>query len=253
VEVAGPLLTALAEVEAPLMLKDLAAAARMAPAKAHRYLVSLARLRLVSQDEYGRYDLGPFALALGLAALNRLDAIKPASRAIETLRDELGETVGLVTWGTHGATCIRIAEPMRAVTVSPRVGAIAPLTASASGFVFAAFLPAAMIEPVLARELEGRERLSPHSPASPRMKSRKALETIAAKVRSEGIAYAESAFAPGINSYAVPVVDHLGRVALAITVIGYAEHLGAGPGTKVALALQNAAQQVSLALGYRGA
>lgn len=249
VEVAGPLLSALAAVEAPLMLRDLAAAARMPAAKAHRYLVSLARLQLVVQDATGRYDLGPFALTLGLSALNRLDAVKPASRAIEALRDELGETVGLVTWGTHGATFIRIAEPMRAVTVSLRAGAIAPLTASATGFVFAALLPPAVIEPVLTRELEGRERLHPHTPTQAAVKSRKALEAVAARVRAEGIAYVEGAFAPGVNSYAAPVLDHMGRVVLAITVIGYAEHLGTGPDTPVARALKAAAAQVSAALG----
>lgn len=251
VEVAGPLLTALAAVEAPLMLKDLAAAARMPAAKAHRYLVSLARLGLVTQDDTGRYDLGPFALELGLSALNRLDAVKPASRAIEQLRDELGETTGLVAWGTHGATFIRIAEPLRAVTVSLRVGAIAPLTASATGFVFAAYLPESAIEPMLAREIDAREPLHPHSPRSPALRSRQALAAITRRVREEGIAHAESAFAPGVNSYAAPVFDHMGRIAFAITVIGYAEHLGAAADTRVAQALLAHARTVSRSLGFR--
>lgn len=250
VEVAGPLLAALAAVEAPMMLKDLAAAAGMPAAKAHRYLVSLGRLGLVSQDDTGRYDLGSFALQLGLSALNRLDAVKPASRAIEALRDELGETVGLVTWGTHGATFIRIAEPLRAVTVSLRAGAIAPLTASATGFVFAAYLPASATEPMLARELDARQSRHPHSPRAPAVKSRAALATLCRRVRDEGIACAESAFAPGVNSYAAPVFDHMGRVVFAITVIGYAEHLGRSADTPVAAALRATARSVSSALGW---
>lgn len=232
------------------MLKDLAAAARMPAAKAHRYLVSLARLGLVTQDETGRYDLGPFALQLGLSALNRLDPVKPASRAIEDLRDEIGETVGLVTWGTHGATFIRIAEPLRAVTVSLRAGAIAPLTASATGFVFAAYLPASVIEPMLARELDGRESRHPHSPRVPAAKSRRMLDEIVRQVRREGIAFAESAFAPGVNSCAAPIFDHAGRISFAITVIGYAERLGTAKDSPAARALARTAREVSRRLGH---
>lgn len=252
VEVAGPLLMALADVESALMLKDLAAAARMPAAKAHRYLVSLARLGLVTQDESGRYDLGPFALQLGLSALNRLDAVKPASRAIEVLRDEIGEAVGLLTWGTHGATFIRIAEPLRAVTVSLRAGAVAPLTASAAGFVFAAHLPASVIEPMLARELDGREPRHSRSPRMAAATSRRMLDGIARQVRKDGLAFAESAFAPGVNSYAAPVFDHLGRIAFAISVIGYADRLGCGIETPVAAALKTVAADASRSLGWIG-
>jgi DNA-binding IclR family transcriptional regulator len=253
VEMTGPLLDALAAVEAPQMLKDLAAAAGMPAAKAHRYLVSLARLGLVAQDENGRYDLGPFALQIGLAALNRLDAVKPATRTIEKLRDDLGETTALVAWGTHGATFIRIAEPIRPVTVSLRAGAIAPLTASATGFVFAAFLQPAAADPMLRRELEGRRPAHPHSPCTPAVKSRRALDAVVRQVREEGVAYATSAFAPGVNSYAAPVFDHLGRVAFAITVIGYAQYLGTGPDTAAARALLAATRALSASLGYRSA
>ena len=253
VEVAGPLLATLAAVESPMMLRDLAAAAGMPAAKAHRYLVSLARLGLITQDETsGRYDLGPFALELGLSALNRQDAFKPASRAMERLRDELGETAGLVAWGTHGATYVRIVEPLRAVTVSLRAGVVAPLTASAAGYVFFAWLPPAATAALMEKEIGGAP---PHARAGLRSspKSKKTMEAIARRVRAEGLAYAVSAFAPGINSYAAPVFDHMGRVPFAMTVIGHAGHLGAGPATAVAVALLREARAVSAELGYGGA
>ena len=50
VEVGFALLDALARATGPLMLRDLAAAAHMSAAKAHRYLVSFQRLGLVLQD-----------------------------------------------------------------------------------------------------------------------------------------------------------------------------------------------------------
>jgi DNA-binding IclR family transcriptional regulator len=55
----------------------------MSAAKAHRYLVSFQRLQLVVQDAAStRYDLGPAALKLGLASLERLDAVKLARERV---------------------------------------------------------------------------------------------------------------------------------------------------------------------------
>jgi DNA-binding IclR family transcriptional regulator len=50
VEVGFALLDVLGQSAGPLMLRDLAAAAGMSAAKAHRYLVSFQRLALVVQD-----------------------------------------------------------------------------------------------------------------------------------------------------------------------------------------------------------
>ena len=79
VEVGFELLSALSDAPGALMLRDLAAAAGMSAAKAHRYLVSFQRMGLVMQDPVStRYDLGPAALRLGLASLSRIDAVKLA-------------------------------------------------------------------------------------------------------------------------------------------------------------------------------
>ncbi len=59
----------------------------MSPAKAHRYLVSFLRLGVVAQDPLsGRYELGGFALQLGLARLARIDGVKLARIALAELR-----------------------------------------------------------------------------------------------------------------------------------------------------------------------
>lgn len=250
VEVAGPLLAALAAVESPMMLKDLAAAARMPAAKAHRYLVSLARLGLVNQDPAsGRYHLGPFALELGVAALSRLDAARPAAAALEALRDELNETVVLAVWGPLGVTFVRIAEPMRAVTVSMRTGSVAPLTVSAAGLVFAAYLPPAATAIALKREIAlNRKGALPQAPATA-----EALDRVLAQVRREGLARAVGAFAPGVNSFAAPIFDHTGRIVFAIAVIGHAGHLGDSFDAPAAKRLRAVAAGASAQLGYRPA
>jgi len=86
IEVGVPLLRVLADHGAPMMLRDLAKAAGMPAAKAHRYLVSFVRTGLVTQDPLsGRYDLGHFALDLGLASLARLDAVRVATPVLDAL------------------------------------------------------------------------------------------------------------------------------------------------------------------------
>ena len=93
VETGGALLTALVASGAPMMLKDVAAAAGMPAAKAHRYLVSFIRVGLVEQDgTAGRYELGPLALQMGLAALGRLDAVRLSAPVLVSLATEFGVT-----------------------------------------------------------------------------------------------------------------------------------------------------------------
>ena len=62
IEVGGELLRALARSGEPMMLRDLAREAGMAPAKAHPYLASFSRIGLIEQDETnGRYEIGALA------------------------------------------------------------------------------------------------------------------------------------------------------------------------------------------------
>src|SRR5580693_9493504 len=96
VEVGMRLVSALGAARNPLMLKELAAAARMPPAKAHRYLVSLSRVGLVEQnDATGLYDLGRFAVELGLSALGRLSPVSAAEPFLHELREVTQQTVAL--------------------------------------------------------------------------------------------------------------------------------------------------------------
>jgi DNA-binding IclR family transcriptional regulator len=105
IEVGFRLLDVLTNEPRAMMLRDLAQRAGMSPAKAHRYLVSFQRLGLASQDPVsGRYELGGFALQMGLARLARVDGVKLARIALTELRDRLDQTVGIAVWGNQGPT-----------------------------------------------------------------------------------------------------------------------------------------------------
>src|ERR1700737_4159383 len=147
VEVGGQLLRVLTEADGPMMLRDLAASAGMTAAKAHPYMVSYMRLGLIEQDRAsGRYELGPLALQMGLASMRRVNPVRVATDAIAELVLRINQTAYLSVWGNHGPTVVRIEEGTGAVHVNMRVGSIMSLLGTATGRVFAAFLPPKMIE-----------------------------------------------------------------------------------------------------------
>ena len=101
-EVGAGVLRAVVNGHRAMMLKEIAAAADIPPSKAHRYLVSLIRSGLIEQDPAtSRYSLGPFALNIGLVAIDRLDRIRLGMAAISELRDEINETTAIAVWPRH--------------------------------------------------------------------------------------------------------------------------------------------------------
>ena len=77
-------------------MSALALAAGMPASRAHRYLVSFGRSGLIVQDApSGRYDVGPLAVGLGLAALGRFDIVRHCANAIDDIRDAVDETIVL--------------------------------------------------------------------------------------------------------------------------------------------------------------
>jgi DNA-binding IclR family transcriptional regulator len=215
IEIGGRVLHALAKARGPQMLRDLAAAAQMPPAKAHRYLVSLARMGLVEQQaDTGLYDLGSFALELGLSALARLDPLSIASATLVELRRDIGQTVALAVWANQGPTIVRWLGADAPVAASLRVGSVLPLTRSATGNAFLAFLPWQTVLPWVRRELadNARQGLAPSTEQE--------VEAVIARVRRQGFART-SEFIPGIGGMAAPVLDHSGSMALALIALGY--------------------------------
>ena len=122
----------------------------MPPGKVHPYLVSFMKVGFVARDPAsGLYELGHLALELGLAKLHRLDPVREASQAIADLAAETGHGTGLVVWGNLGPTLIRLEEPAHPLHVNLRIGTVMSLVHTATGRLFAAYLPAKVVSRVL--------------------------------------------------------------------------------------------------------
>ncbi len=132
IEVGFRLLRALQESPGPASLTDLARRAQMSATKAHYYLTSFVRLGLIAQDERGgHYDLGPQALRLGLAALERTDTLAIARDEMFAVRDATGQAVFLSVWGNRGPTVVHRLEGFHLSPLSIRVGSVLePLSAT---------------------------------------------------------------------------------------------------------------------------
>lgn len=243
VEVGMRLAQCLAAASGAMTLKELAAAAGMPAAKAHRYLVSLMRAGLVEQEPVtGRYDLGWLALELGLSALGRLDLVEQATNALLALREAVGETMLLGVWGNRGPTVVRWLEGSHPITVNVRVGSVMPLLSSATGRAFLAYLPVAMTRPLVERELA--------DPACP-LADATAVEALAAEVRRHGLSRVEGDLLPGVAALGAPAFDHRGELVAVLTALGADTVFDASWDGPVAVPLREAAARLSRRLGYR--
>ncbi|WP_239003132.1 IclR family transcriptional regulator [Dechloromonas sp. TW-R-39-2] len=246
-EIGMSILRAMVKGQRSMMLKDIAAAADMPASKAHRYLVSLIRAGLVGQDPLtSRYDLGPFALNIGLVAIDRLDRVRLGLAAIAELRDKINETTALAVWGDTGPVIVRWERPRRPITVNVVTGtALDPLT-SASGRVFSAWLPKETVGRLIERRLKG-----PDLP--PELQTRAEVEAMLAQVRADGYASVSGYhLVPGVEALAAPVFNFKNEITIAMLVVGVKGMFDMDPAGPVVGPLKEAAAELSVRLGYTG-
>lgn len=247
IEVGFRLLEVLTHEPRAMMLRDLAQRAGMSPAKAHRYLVSFLRLGVVAQDPLsGRYELGGFALQLGLARLARVDGVKLARIALAELRDRLDLTVGIAVWGNQGPTMVHWMESSHPAKASLKLGDVMPLLSSATGLLFAAYLPSSKTAAMLERELADSRRSS-HM-VGPR--TRDEVERVLADVRQHEAARVEGMLLPTIHAFCMPVFDSTGDLALGLVALGHEGAFDIRWGGEIDTTLRECAQKLSYELGF---
>ncbi len=206
VDVALRIVAQLARLNGPVSLSDLARACELAPSKVHRYLASFVAAGMVTQTgRSGKYDLGPAALELGLAAMARLDFVNRCSDAMPDLRDATGMTALLSVWGSQGATVVRWEKAPAPVITSMGLGTSLPLLTSASGRVFLSYAAPGTVESKLAEELKITDIN---------------VDKLRNDTRQLGYSTVDGRFIPGLVACAAPVLDWQGYAQCVITLIG---------------------------------
>ena len=242
-EIGIGVLKVLVESGSALMLKEIAAAADMPASKAHRYLVSLVRSGLVQQDrENAKYDLGPLAIPLGLAAVDRLDRVKLGLSSISELRDLTNETTALSVWGEFGPVMVRWERPHRPITVNVVTGNTVSLLAASTGRLFAAWMPADIVNPLLERELQlGR---------SAEFKTLAQVESVLRQVRADGYSFVQdSDYSSRVLGLAAPVFNFKNNISMAVSIVGVEGISDLGPQSLALSELLKATAALSKRLG----
>lgn len=224
VEVGVYILRALAEAGGPMALSDIAATVGMPAAKVHRYMASFVECGMVDHRQSGTYDLGPVAAHIGMAAIARMDVVNRAADALPGLVEEAGCTATLSVWGTRGPTVVRWERAQAPLVTMLGIGSILPVTRSATGQAFLAYLPDRVVEHLVEMELEERPETN--------------ITAIKQAVHKRGFAMADQIFIPGLYALAKPVLDLQGEAEAVITLISTDKSLLAPDGKAAKSLLQ---------------
>lgn len=245
-EIASRLLAAMSDLVRPAALKDIAARSGLSANKAHPYMVSFLKVGFVVQDPgSGHYELGPLALRLGLARLRRLDPLREVAPFIEDLAEQTEQSVAIAIWGNLGPTIVRLEEPAHPLHVNLRMGTVMSLVNTATGRLFAAFMPSKVIEKAMQGEMA---RMGPRV-GTPAL-SMTEFDSLLAETRRHGLSRSLGQPIPGIDALCAPVFDSAGNIVLGLLAMGPSATFDPAWDGKVATALMHCAAQVSRRLGY---
>jgi DNA-binding IclR family transcriptional regulator len=202
-----------------MRLSDVAVATRLHKATAFRVLTALIQEGFVEQDEAKGYHLGAAIWTLGMAAARRFDIRQMAARALDRITEASGDTAFLSIRSGLDAICIDRREgsfPIRTLTLE--VGSRRPLGVGAGSLALLAFLPAEEVESVIAANANALRRYPGFARAE--------LQRLVAATRAKGYSFNDGRIIEGMSAVGVPVLDHLGRPAVALSCAAISSRMG---------------------------
>jgi DNA-binding IclR family transcriptional regulator len=215
VERAARMLGLFTAEEPRLTLADLTARMGMSKATVHRYATALRNAGLLRAAN-GAYTLGPRVVELASAALAGLAVLKVAGPYLERLVAKTDQTAVLSVWDGEAPVVVRVDDnTSRLVRIIVVTGSRLPAE-SAQGQVFRAFL----------------------DPTAPGLE----------RVRSERMAF-YAQVVDGIAALAAPVFQG-SEIVATLALVGTTSALETASGGPMALALREAAENLSTELGF---
>jgi len=234
----------------PVPLKMIAAGVGMSTANTHYYLVSFQAVGIVRQDETGCYALGPYALKLGMAAIEQFDVFTTARPIMADLANTIGQTIFLGVWGNRGPTIIyRVEAGGTRPILELRVGSVLPVLRSALGRNFLAHLPRELSEGYIVQALaDENARSIQNKDDTP--SNRDGLEEMLAAIRKAGVSRCRDALLANFTSLSAPIFDQTGFMIAAITLMGPTGSIDDSLNGPIAEALRVRAREVSQSAGW---
>jgi len=177
----------------------------------HALLKTMQARGYIDQNEdNGRYRLGMKLVERGNFVISSIDIRKICNSYLVSLSEQTGQTVHLgFLDGKHGVYIDKV-EGQAAVITYSRIGRQLPLHCTAIGKVLVAF-----------QDRETRERILTgysYEAATPRsIGSEAAFVKEVTSVREQGYAIDDQEHVKGVRCTAVPIFDHKGKIAAAIS------------------------------------
>lgn len=226
-------------------LSEAAELAGLNRATARRILATLVSLKYCDAD--GRYfSLRPRALGLGLSYLNALPYWGYAQRALEDLRNEIGESCALAVLDERDIVYALRLPARRILSANLGIGSRLPAHLVSLGRVLLAALPESERAGYLANA--DLHQVTPRT-----VTDRRQLADALSLVAEQGYAWVDAELDPAICGIAVPLRDQAGRVVAAVSVNTISGTLTeAGARRKYLLPLKRTAQDIRTQMASAG-
>jgi IclR family acetate operon transcriptional repressor len=225
-------------------LRSLARDLDLVPATAYRFLATLRELGYVQQHtDDSRYQLTLKFAWVASRVLERTQLRRVARPSMEHLTAVSNETTHLAVLEGHEIVYIDKVDNDQAVKMRSRIGTRGCIHSTAVGKSILAFLPAHVSAGLL-------EQLDLTRQTKNTIVERGRFAKHLGQVRQRGYAVDDEENEVGIRCVGVPVFDHAGRVAGAVSISGWTITMTPERLPQLAGLLQDACRQISKELGY---
>lgn len=234
----------IAQHQASVGVTELAREFGTTKSRMHRHLQTLMTAGYLMRDpQTERYRVSARLVALGQAVSEGFEFVRSARDIIRELRDKLSHAVVLSQTESEGVRVVTLVPSKSALEIAVKPGSILPFHSSAQGKIALAFGDPSLLEAALAGDLPLRTAYTIGDPA----RLREEIEL----TRKRGWAAAPSEAMIGLNAVAAPVFDALGHYTGAIALVDSIQFLPEPPTIEQVRELKEAAEQISVNLGFR--
>lgn len=224
-------------------LSDLARAADLDKATAHRLLASLVEEGLVEADSATRrYHLGLELFVLGTAVLPRFNLRDVAAPSLTRLAQETGDTVYLSIRQETQAVCLDRREgsfPIKSLPLD--IGSRRPLGIGAGSLALLAFQSDAFVAQAVDAGEEARLTFGPFTAEK--------LWRMVRHTRERGHAINPGETVPGMSAVGVPILSSRGTARAAISIAAITERLEGERLQRAVALLHQESRRIAAALG----
>lgn len=237
------LIEIMARTDGPVGVSELARLLGATKPRVYRHLRTLLDQGYVMQDPLtDKYLLTLKFFHIGQAIAEHIDFLAEARRVMPLLRDRVSQTVSVGQVENDGVRILDILKHRSEIEITSPPGTLFDFHSSAQGKIAVAFGPPEIQENLATQSLR---KWTPKT-----ITTLSKLNTEITIVRKQGWAVAPEEALTGINALAAPVFEKPGTLAGTITIVGSVQYITPRPTAELIDAIQSAAREISLRLGY---